>query len=289
FETQIISLFDGKIDEQGNAAIPLNIAFENNAPGFLKATFNTSVFEPGGAFSVDRFSNTYSPFQYYVGLKLPKGEKNSGILYTNRDQFIDVATVDENGKPVSRGNLKFELYKLQWRWWWDQYEYELANYANDDYHKPIQKELISSKNGVAKVKVNIEDRAWGRYLVRVTDLDGGHASSIVTYFDWSNWMDRDGGADNRIVSNMLNFSTDKVSYKTGEEVKVTIPSPNNGRILVTIENGSKVLEAHWVEAAQASTVFKFNVTSEMAPNIYLNVSLLQPHSRTNDLPIRMYG
>jgi len=289
FETQIISLFDGKIDEQGNAAIPLNIAFENSAPGFLKATFNTSVFEPGGAFSVDRFSNTYSPFQYYVGLKLPKGEKNSGILYTNRDQFIEIATVDENGKPVSRGNLKFELYKLQWRWWWDQYEYELANYANDDYHKPIQKEIISSKNGVAKVKVNIEDRAWGRYLVRVTDLDGGHASSIVTYFDWSNWMDRDGGADNRIVSNMLNFSTDKVSYKTGEEVKVTIPSPNNGRILVTIENGSRVLEAHWVEAAQASTVFKFKVTPEMAPNIYLNVSLLQPHSRTNDLPIRMYG
>ena len=28
----------------------------------------------------------------------------------------------------------------------------------------------------------------------------------------------------------------------------------------------------------------------MAPNVYVNVSLLQPHAQTiNDLPIRMYG
>ena len=30
--------------------------------------------------------------------------------------------------------------------------------------------------------------------------------------------------------------------------------------------------------------------TEMAPNVYLHISLLQPHAQTvNDLPIRMYG
>ncbi len=289
FEAQQVTVFDGKVDDNGNTDFPLKLDLGKNAPGFLKATFNTQVFEQGGAFSVDRFSVDYSPYAYYTGIKMPAGEKNSGILYTDKEHYIDVATVDAFGNAVSRPNLKFELYKLEWRWWWDQYNDELANYASDDYHRSVQQETFSSKNGSAKIKVKIKQNDWGRYLVRVIDLDGGHSSSQVVYFDWSNWMERDGGSDNKIVSNMLSFTTDKAKYKTGEEAVVTIPSPQNGRALVTIENGSRVIEAHWLETEKGSTVFNFKITPEMAPNVYVHVSLMQPHSRTNDLPIRLYG
>jgi uncharacterized protein YfaS (alpha-2-macroglobulin family) len=153
----------------------------------------------------------------------------------------------------------------------------------------VQIENFSSNGGTAKIKVNIKESQWGRYLVRIVDLDGGHVTTAITYFDWANWMDRDGGETNKIVSNMLHFTTDKSSYKTDEEVSVTIPSPQNGRALVTIENGSRVLEAHWLETEKGSTVFKFKVTPQMAPNVYVHVSLMQPHARTNDLPIRLYG
>src|SRR6202012_1837574 len=68
------------------------------------------------------------------------------------------------------------------------------------------------------------------------------------------------------------------------------PSPQGGRALVTIETGSRVLQAHWLETGKGNTVFKFKVTPEMAPNIYVHVSLIQPHAQTkNDLPIRLYG
>ena len=289
FDAQQITVFDGKVDDNGNVSIPLKLDLGKNAPGLLKANFNTMVFEEGGAFSVDRFSIDYSPYAYYTGIKLPEGEKNSGILYTDKEHFIDIATVDANGNAVSRQNLKFELYKLEWRWWWDQYNDELANYASDDYHKSIQQENFSSKNGTAKIKVKIKQNEWGRYLLRVTDIDGGHSSSQVVYFDWSNWMERDGGSDNKIVSNMLSFTTDKANYKTGEEATITIPSPQNGRALVSIENGSHVLEAHWLETEKGNTVYKFKITPEMAPNVYVHVSLMQPHARKNDLPIRLYG
>lgn len=289
FDAQNVTLFDGKVDEQGNASIPLNLNVQKNAPGFLKANFNTMVFEPGGAFSVDRFSVDYAPYSFYTGIKLPEGEKNSGILYTGKNHVIDIATVDYTGKGVSRSNLKFELYKLEWRWWWDQYQDELANYSSDTYHKPIQTQVLSSRNGKAEVNINIKENEWGRYLIRVIDLDGGHSTSTIAYFDWANWMDRDGGGDNKIISNMLNFSSDKNSYKTNEEVKISIPSPDKGRALVSIENGSRVIEAHWLETEKGSTVFKFKVSPQMSPNIYVHVSLMQPHSRSNDLPIRLYG
>ncbi|HRD38614.1 MAG TPA: MG2 domain-containing protein, partial [Bacteroidia bacterium] len=289
FESQQLSVFNDKLDDNGNATIPLNINLERSAPGFLNANFTTRVYEEGGAFSVDRFSIDYSPYGHYVGVKLPEGEHNTGILYTGKDHEIQIASVDYKGNAVSRSNIKVQLYKLEWRWWWDQYNDELANYASDEYHKPVVEEIISTKNGSGKLKVNIKENEWGRYLIRVSDLDGGHSSTAVTYFDWPNWMDRDGGEDNKIISNMLQFTTDKTAYKTGEDAVVTIPSPDKGRALVTIENGSRVVEAHWLETEKGTTLFKFKIKPEMAPNVYVHVSLMQPHKRENDLPIRMYG
>lgn len=289
FESESINLFDGKIDDNGDASFPCTLKTKTDAAGMLKANFATRVYEQGGAFSVDRFSITYSPFDYYAGVRLPSGESYSGILYTGKDQTIDVATVDYKGNPVSRGKMRMELYKLEWRWWWEQYQDELANYSASDYHKPVKVEEFSTSGGTAKIKLNIKEEDWGRYLIRIIDVDGGHSTSATAYFDWSNWMERQGG-DNKVIANMLHFNTDKPSYKTGEEVKVSIPSPQGGRALVTIETGSRVLQAHWLETEKGNTLFKFKVTSEMAPNIYVHVSLIQPHAQTkNDLPIRLYG
>lgn len=289
FEAQNVSVFDGKVDEQGNANIPVNINLENNAPGMLRAAFNTQVFEPGGAFSVDRYSMMYSPYESYVGMKLPEGEAYSGILYTGRDHIIQVATADPYGNPVSRQNIKCEVFKLEWRWWWDSYDYDLANYANDQFHQSVSSEVISTKNGKGTFKLHIGEDNWGRYLIRFTDIESGHRTSTIKYFDWSNWRERNSQDGNKIMSNMLTFNTDKPTYKVGDEVKVTIPTPQNGRALVTIENGTRVMEAHWLETQKGSSVYKFKVTPQMAPNVYVHVSLIQPHERTNDLPIRLYG
>ena len=36
--------------------------------------------------------------------------------------------------------------------------------------------------------------------------------------------------------------------------------------------------------------FKFKLSEDMAPNFYVHISMLQPHSHSaNDLPLRMYG
>lgn len=289
YESESITLFDGNLNENGDANFPLKINMEGNAAGMLKASFATRVFESGGAFSVDRFSMTYSPYNTYVGISLPEGEKNSGILYTGRSHEVKIASVNYKGEPVSCNRLRVQVYKIAWRWWWDQYEDELANYTSSDYYKPILTEDITTSNGLGKFKINIKEDDWGRYLIRVSDLDGGHSSAVTTYFDWSNWMER-GGADNKIMANLLHFSAEKEKYKVDEEVTVNIPSPKGGRALVTLETGSKILEAQWVQTEKGNTKFRFKVTPEMAPNIYVHVSLIQPHAQSaNDLPIRLYG
>ena len=96
--------------------------------------------------------------------------------------------------------------------------------------------------------------------------------------------------DDPTAASMLSFTSNKEKYNVGEDVLLTIPSSKGGRALISIENGSRVIKTYFTETQQGQTVFKFKAEKEMAPNVYANVSLLQPHAQTiNDLPIRMYG
>ena len=83
-------------------AIDAAVAAEAVAPGKLRADLTTRVFEPGGAFSIDRFSIPYSPYERYVGLRTPKGDKTRGMLLTDTKHRLDVALVDPDGAPARR-------------------------------------------------------------------------------------------------------------------------------------------------------------------------------------------
>ena len=130
---------------------------------------------------------------------------------------------------------------------------------------------------------------WGRYMVLVRDMKSGHVTGQTFYVDDPYWQNRDN-KDDPTAASMLSFTSNKEKYNVGDEVMLSIPSSKGGRALISIESGSKVLKTYWTETQQGQTKFRFKAEKEMAPNVYVNVSLLQPHAQTiNDLPIRMYG
>eukprot|EP01136_Pigoraptor_vietnamica_P026140 Opistho-1_new@80869 len=82
----------------------------------------------------------------------------------------------------------------------------------------------------------------------------------------------------------------KTKFNVGEDITLTMPSAENGRALISIENGSHVLKTFWIDTKKGQTQFTFKAEKDMAPNVFANVTMLQPHAQTvNDLPIRMYG
>ncbi len=287
-ESQV--LFDGTLNQQGNAAFPADITATNGAPGMLRASFTTRVFEPGGNFSIDNVAMPYSPYSSYIGLRAPQGDRLSGMLLTDQDHEIDIVDVDANGKKITgTRRVQVEFYKIRWQWWWNQEQDYLGNFTQDQYNQLLKKETITLNNGNGKWRIRVNYPDWGRYLVRVVDLESGHSTGKTLYIDWPGWAQREQ-QNNPTEAAMLSFTADKDTYQAGEEVTLTIPSSAGGRGLVSIENGSRVLQSWWIKTEQGQTVYKFKVTEEMAPNVFVNVTLLQPHEQTaNDLPIRMYG
>lgn len=289
FSTEEINIFSGKLDANGRATVNIEPKLQGQAPGMLRAAFITKVFEEGGDFSTDVISTTYSPYNTYVGVKSPEPTKY-GMLETRKMNRFDVVTVDENGRPKSVRDLEVKVYKTEWRWWWDASSDNLSNYNSSNATTSYKTFRVNTDaSGKGSFQFALTDEEWGRYLIRVSDEVGGHASAITVNIDWPIWSGKTRNTD-ASTANMLVFSTDKKNYAVGEKAQISFPSSEGGRALVSIENGSKVVQTLWVKTQKGETKVEVPITGAMAPNVYFNITLLQPHASTkNDSPIRMYG
>lgn len=285
-EEQVV--FDGTVDSNGEAEIRLPLKSNTTAPGMLNAYFKTKAFEQGGDFSIDMQKIAFAPYVSFVGMRMP--EAKDGWFLTDTDHWVEVATVDAEGKPITVKNLAVTVYKIDWRWWWDASDEKLASYIERSSTRKVFQQTVATTNGKGRFKLNIPYRDWhdyGRYLIRVSNPESGHSTGTIAYF--SKWYGRvpEGMLGN---ASLLSFTTDKKKYNVGETATVKFPSSQGAKALVSIEVGTRVLKMLWLDTTERETEFSFDVSTEMTPNAYVSIMMIQPHAQTeNDRPMRMYG
>jgi len=284
FESQTI--FDGNINSSGEAAVSFTPDEELNAPGMLSAVFTTRVFEKGGDASITQTVLPYAPYPAFVGINLPQLGATGRMLFTDRKNEVRIVTLDKNGKPV-RSEVEITLFRLDYRWWWESDEENLGSYISNSRYNNVFRETVTTTGGEGSAAFTIGKEQWGRYLVRAT-LPSGHSTGKIVLIDWPwDYGMKPGGNEG---ASMLQLNTDKDKYNVGEEISLTFPSPDGGRAIITLENSTGILDISHVNTEAGNTEVKITATPAMAPNAYLYVTLLQPHSQTvNDAPIRLYG
>ncbi|CAL2105397.1 alpha-2-macroglobulin [Tenacibaculum sp. 190524A02b] len=290
FGTEEFPVLKGNLNNEGKTTFSVRPKLDNKAPGMLKASFITKVYENGGDFSTDVFTKKVSPYSSYVGLLNAEEPQSKNYLFTDENYTFNLASVNENGKGVAN-TIEVEVYKLSWRWWWSTDDNGLSSYDGSRYNQSYKTlQVKTNSNGKGTFKLKIDENDWGRYLIKVKDKKSKHVSSSIVYFDWPSYYGKKRGSQDKTNATMLVFSSDKESYKVDETATIKFPSSKGGRALITIENGTEVLDHFWVATEDKQTTFNFPVLANYTPNVFVNISLLQKHSQTvNDLPIRMYG
>ncbi|MEM1321046.1 MAG: MG2 domain-containing protein [Bacteroidota bacterium] len=283
-------VFEEAVNDAGQADFDIKLPRNNNnIPGKLKASFKVRAFEKGGDFSEDNFSKTYHPFEQYAGIAIPKNRYGSKRLEFGKPKNIDFVLVDQEGKVVPNKQLNVGLYRVDWRWWWDNGRRSRRSNYNTSTHLNALKSENLRTNSKGKVSWPVEVNDWGRYMIRICDEESGHCSGDYFYAGYP-WYDSEDNSQHREAAAMLVFSSDKDKYNVGEKVELRIPGSKAGKALITIESGEAVMESYWTSTSTDETRFEFYTTAEMAPTVYAHVTLLQPHAQVeNDLPIRMYG
>lgn len=282
------TIYNQETDANGKGIVKTKISTNDAAPGKMIANFSIRAYEKSGDFSSDNFSMPYNPYDGYVGVRLPVKRSGEKRLDMDKDYNLTLVSVTAEGKIRGNKKLRIGLYRVNWRWWWDSGSDNVSNYSSSTHYGAVKKaDLTTNSKGEATWKVNVDD--WGRYMVRVCDEETGHCTGDIFYAGYP-WDDGEGNAMAKEAAAMLTFSSDKTKYNVGETVKLKVPLSESGRALITIENGTKVLETFWQTAEKGDNTFSFTATKAMAPNVYAHVTLVQPHAQVdNDLPIRMYG
>jgi alpha-2-macroglobulin len=287
FNSEAQTIFTGKTNEEGFVKVNADLSAVEEAPGFLNANFTVRGFEEGGAFSTDRFTIPLSPYKEYVGLKLPKAEGGQSYLYTGKDHEFELVNVDESGKLLP-ATVEVKIYKVSWRWWWDDYSDDFSSYMSSEYNTPLETKAVNLPNGKGNFSFRIDQPEWGRYLVLARNNATGHTTGSIVFIDWPAWEGKSPKGNEG--ANFLSVTTEKKEYNLKEMVKIHFPSSEGSTALITVENGSKVIKSFWAATTKDSTDAWLEISEEMTPNVYIYVTLIQPHANSkNDLPIRLYG
>ena len=281
-------IFENNVDENGSAKLNATLPKAQNAAGKMRVGLKIRAFEPSGDFSSDYQTLDYSPYKTYVGVGIPKDKMGEKRFDIGKKNMVSMVVVDKNGNPMRNRSVDVNVYRVEWRWWWETGDDDAAQFSSAKEMKAIlQQKVITDGNGMAEVGVT-PDR-WGRFFVHIGDPLSGHSSGDYFYSGYP-WNDEEQAGLSRNNAAMLSFNPSKEKYAVGETVTLNIPTPENGKALVSIENGNKVLESKWINTKNGSTTYSFKATAAMSPTVYAFVTLIQPHNTAkNDLPIRMYG
>lgn len=281
FEPYSATLFDGTTGNEGSFTFNTSKIETENAPGILHATFTTRLFDDGGDFSISSYTTDYSPYTQYAGLRLPKEDGN---WYSTREAVpLKGVIVNPLGEKITTPTpVNLKVYKLNWSWWWESGNNSIGSYITRSHDNLVLDENLTARDGTFSYPLHIAQ--YGRYYIVVTDKKSGHSAGKIAYF--GSWYDN----ENAETATILNLSTDKKSYRKGEKVRIKIPSSDEGVVIISLENGTSFRDIRRLPATRDFTYFEFEATSNMCPNVYVFVTLLQPvQNRNNDRPTRMYG
>lgn len=294
FATEEREIVSGTTDAQGTLKLATRelASLEGLSPGILSGKFTVKVFEKSGDFSVDQQIAAVSPYDAYFGIGVApqKSEWGDEYLDSKKEHPIKVVLLDAKGKPVSgTEQVLVAVYKMDSYWWWDasspNSQAHYAKNALNTCYKTLQGTLT---NGAGQVAMRWSAGDYGYYLIRVTSAQRAHSATRVVCVSSSEWRGDISSVTD--AATRLAITRDKPKYVPGDKAKITIPSSAGARALVSVEAGGSVRESFWVECTGKQTAFDIPVREGMAPNVYVSVTLVQPHNTTlNDAPIRLFG
>ncbi len=272
-------------DEVTNSKGVLNFDIPTDAddsyPSMMQFNFELRSFEKGGAFSSDMKAIKYSPYSHYIGAKFPGGD-NGTEIYIKDNEAVILAALDQNGQEAQR-EVQVKLYKIDHNWW---YQFGASgNYAALTNYTTSKLKDYSMTIGKEGGTLSFKD--YGRFLLEVKDIKSGHSISRVIYSYSNQWRE-----DNQEVSQLevLPLLIEKTDYKVGDNLSFELPAMSNGRFLVTVENGGRILYKKIVKGSSLPIAMQIPVTSKMAPTAYVHVHLIQAwESHKNDRPLRLFG
>lgn len=262
----------GTLDAAGQYATSFTIDSALKNHGMLRAMVAVSVTDETGR-PIHRMSTLdvhtqrayfgVGPVHHYASPRKPLS--------------VRVMACAPNGSPVD-AQARVQLVRRE-------YHTVLERTWNDRYRYVSQRKDVVVSDRVERVSgtesaVTVTPTVSGEYEVRVSNADGG--AYVVRSFYAFGWGATEANSFAVNTEGLVDIAFDKESYKPGDRATVLFTTPFAGKLLVSVERNS-VLEHHVVQTDKRSASLQLTVREDWAPNVYIGVTLIKPHT-TTDVP-----
>lgn len=273
--------WEGVLDGEGKASFRAGLPSKTETGGLLRGVFRTRVFEPGGEASVQRTSVLVSPYQRYAGVRLTT-DQGFGWASAGSKVRLDAVLASARG-ALQKGKVQVSVYMNPEWWWWEEDD------RTSGFVSRRETRLIQNFTMDAGASRSLDLDKPGRYLVMVRDPDGGHRAGAFANVWGSDDEGDDGDGSRRKVPALLAVRAVRDTVSPGQSLEVRFPGAKDGKALVQVMRGRRILSQDWVSTKSPETVWKGNVTPEMEPGVYVQVTVLQPYPAPSDRPLRLWG
>lgn len=271
----------GELDSEGKGKVEFNLSESIPKNLNLEGEIVTRVIEPSGRPVIDIDSVKINRFDSYVGIELPENR----YIKSGDKLNLQVVTVSEDGNSLVSGRkLKYRVYKNEYSWWWDYYNYNnfLKSIKTDKNSVLLYEGEITTTDKPYLLDYEIE--GGGEIFVEVEDMQTHQSAGINLYA--STWQD--SSVSKKI--DKLKIETDKKEYSIGDRARVKFEGEKGTRALITLEKSGEIIKRYWQEIESTTNIIEIDVDEKLFPNGYVTVALFQKYENSNnDRPIRLYG
>ncbi len=269
FERNTIQLNDTVTDAHGNVNYAFKLPKELKPPAALNCDIHISVQDLGGRAVSTSDSVLVHPYTHYIGIRRPV----EGTVKLNEKVSFEYIVLDTDGMVTSGHPVKMTVSSID--------SHNRRGQESPSYTKIETRTLTSLEKPGTFDFIPV---AFGVHLVEIEDLKSKAKTSMQFYV--SEW----GGVPWSIENaDKLDMSLDKPSYLPGEEAKLTIKPPFQGKVLLTIER-DKVLSYQTITLKNTTETLTIPVEELYSPNVYISAILIRSTTTLKkDVPARAYG
>jgi alpha-2-macroglobulin len=274
---KIIAEGSGTIGKDGKLSwkIPADLA---NATASRSLTLETTINDLAGSTVSAQAQVVAHKARVYAGAR-----PGQYVGMTGEEQSFELAALDWDGKPVAAQKLDVEIVRREWYSVQEEDAQGVLRWKTSVKDVPVSQfsDIVVDEKGLATVKFTPQEGGVYRALVKATDVDG-HTNQAAAYL----WV---SGSDfipwRQSNDRTFQLVADRDSYKPGDTAELLIASPFQGSTyaLITVERG-KVRSQKVTQLTTNSTVYRLPITPDMAPGVFVSVTVIKGVDDTNPRP-----
>jgi len=263
----VIQNGSGSTDANGDFELAQTASL-NNANTNQQTTFSVNVTDVGGNLVGDQTS------LIVYGSALHPGIRTDNYVGTQgQAQTFHIVVLDLNGQPVSKQAVSVQIVNQQWFSVVKQDENGVSQWVTSVKNIPVNTvSAVTDGGGLAQVPFTPAQGGEYKAIVTVMDSQGRKSKastylwvSSVGYIAWQQTNDRS-----------FQLIADKKTYNPGDTARILIAQPFQGVVyaLLTLERGH-IYEKKVIKLDSNSTVYDLPITADMAPIMYLTVTVVK--------------